>query len=49
MRYLLSSIAIYVSIHEMVQTEERIRNTEFKTEFKKAVQEPQAPKYALKV
>ena len=49
MRYLLSSVIIHMSIDEMVQTEQRIRNTEFKTEFEKATQELQAPNYPLKV
>lgn len=30
---LLSSMIIHVSIHDVVQTEERIRNTECKTAF----------------
>lgn len=38
-----------MSIYEMVQTEQRIRNTEFKAEFEKAAQELQLPKYPLKV
>lgn len=38
-----------MSIHETVQTEQRIGNTAFKTEFEKAAQELQAPKYPLKV
>lgn len=49
MRYLLNSVTIHMAIHEMVQTEQRIRNTEFKTEFEKAAQELQAPKYPLQV
>lgn len=48
-RYLLSVVIIYMSIYEMVQTEQRIRNTEFKTEFEKAAQELQLPKYPLEV
>lgn len=49
MRYLLNSVTIHMSIHETVQAERRIRNTEFKTEFEKAAQELQAPEYPLEV
>jgi len=49
LRHLLSSVIIHTSIDEMVQTEQGIRNTEFKTEFEKAALELQAPKYPLKV
>lgn len=49
MSYSLSSVIVHMSIDEMVQTEQRIRNIEFNTEFEKAAQELHAPKYPLKV